>query len=104
MKRNMRRRLRYRKVMPGNIRMLILALHVFVEVFVSVVVINFAMSAGGLGFDSRAGQIGDSRQHLAIAATFLQNCVAQALNRGNGPATLYTLRGMNKCNENLCCF
>ena len=39
-------------------------------------------------FDSRAGH----RQQLAIAATFLRNCVAYVLSRGNGPRVRYTLR------------
>ena len=32
------------------------------------------------------------RQRLAIAATFLRSCVAQALSRRDGPVTRYTLR------------
>ena len=32
------------------------------------------------------------RVAVAIAATFLRNCVADALSRGDGPATCYTLR------------
>ena len=40
-----------------------------------------AIGAGGQGFKSRVGQIG---QRLATAATFLRSCVAQALSRGDG--------------------
>ena len=38
--------------------------------------------------DSQAGQIGHS---VAAAATFPRSCVAQALSRGDGPFTHYTL-------------
>ena len=43
---------------------------------------NATFGTGGLGFDSRAGQIGYQRR--AIAATFLRSCVAQALSREDG--------------------
>ena len=46
---------------------------------------HIAIGAEGLRFDSRVGQIGRSRQRLATAATFLRNCVTQALNRGDRP-------------------
>ena len=51
-----------------------------------------AIGAGGLRFDSRAGQIVRSCQRLATAAMLLQSSVVQALSRGNGPATHHTLR------------
>ena len=44
-----------------------------------------ATGAGGLGFDSRVGQIGSERQRLAPAVTFLRSCLAQALSRGDWP-------------------
>ena len=47
---------------------------------VGVVCKDIAIGAGGLRFDSRAGQIGLCRQRLATAATFF----AQVLSRGNG--------------------
>ena len=47
------------------------------------------ISAGSLGFDSQAGQIGHSRQRLAAAATFLPNCVAQTVSLAKmGPPLL----------------
>ena len=42
------------------------------------------IDAMGLGFDSRAGQIGHSRQRLVTAAMIFRSCVVQALNRGDG--------------------
>ena len=55
---------------------------------VSAVVEDIAVGSGGLGFDSRAGQI-----RLGVASsTFLRSCVAQALSCGNEPAAHYTLR------------
>ena len=50
---------------------------------------NIAIGYGDLGFDSRKVQTGHS---VTTAAMFLQNCVIQALNRGGGPVTRYTLR------------
>ena len=47
-----------------------------------VVVKNIAISAGGLTFDSRVGQI---RHSVAADATFFRSCVAQAQNRGDEP-------------------
>ena len=44
-----------------------------------------AIGAGGLGFDSRVGQIRLYRQRRATAAMFLRSCVDQALSRGDGP-------------------
>ena len=58
---------------------------------VGVVVRDITIGAGGDGFDSRASQIRRSRKQLAAAAAFLRNCVAQAVSRGMGPATRYTL-------------
>ena len=53
------------------------------------------MGAEGQGFDSRAAQTGHRAiqccQRLVTGATFHRNCIAQALSRGNGPATRYTL-------------
>ena len=49
--------------------------------------------AGGLGFDSWAGQNWTQcRQRLAIAAAFLRIRTAQALSREAGPPTRLTLR------------
>ena len=42
---------------------------------------RIAIDAGGLVFDSRAGQI---RLGIAIAAMFLRSCVVQALGCGDG--------------------
>ena len=56
---------------------------------ISEVVKNITNSAVSLGFDAQAGQRGHS---IATVATFLRSCVAQALNRGDGPATSHTLR------------
>ena len=51
-----------------------------------------AVGAGGLGFDSRAGQIGQCCHRLATAATFLLSCVAQALSREDRlPHSLHVL-------------
>ena len=50
------------------------------------------VDAEGLGFESGLVKSAQFRQQLAIAATFLRNCVAQALSRGNGPAARCTLR------------
>ena len=44
---------------------------------------DIAITAEGLGFDSRAGQIQHS---VATVAMFLRSCVVQALSRGYGPA------------------
>ena len=41
-----------------------------------------AVGAGGLGFDSRAGQIGHG---VATAAMFLRCCVVKPLSRGDAP-------------------
>ena len=38
---------------------------------IGVLLKDIAIGAGGLGLDSRAGQIGHSRKQLAYAATFL---------------------------------
>ena len=45
-------------------------------------------------FGSIAGPVKSDTvsQWLATAATFHRSCVAQALNRGDGPATCYTFR------------
>ena len=57
------------------------------------------MGAGGLGFDSRTGQIG---HNVANAATFIRSCVAQALNRGDGPCHSFTRFGVyRQYNEDL---
>ena len=44
-------------------------------------------------WDSITGpvKLAQGRQRLATVATFLRSCVAQALSRGDGPATRYTL-------------
>ena len=58
---------------------------------------DIAISAGGLGFDRRAGQIkAQCRQQLDAVLTVLGVgcCVAQKINRGNGPpATRYRQPG-----------
>ena len=51
----------------------------------TVVVEDLAIAAGGLGFDSRVGQIGHSRQQLATAAMFLC-CCPGAKPRRSAPA------------------
>ena len=56
---------------------------------VSLVAKDVAISATGLEFDSRTGQI---EHNVANATVFLRCCVGQALNRGDGPATCYALR------------
>ena len=62
---------------------------------ISAVVDGFAVYAGGEGIDSRAGHIGHSvTNDPPPAVTFLQSCVVQALNRGDGPASCHTLRLM----------
>ena len=48
-------------------------------------VTDVAIDAGGLGFDSGAGLIGQCRQRLVATAAFFRSCIAQALSRGNGP-------------------
>ena len=53
---------------------------------------GIAIGAGGVGFNSWAGQIGHKQQRLTTEAMFLRICVAQALSRGEGPRTRYTLR------------
>ena len=50
---------------------------------------DIAIGAGGLGFDSRDGQIEHS---VATAAIFLRSCAAQELSCGDGSSTRYTLR------------
>ena len=54
---------------------------------------DFVIGVEGLGFDSRAGQIGHfcPQRLLATAAMFLRSYVDRALSRGDGPATRYTL-------------
>ena len=52
---------------------------------VSSVAKHVAIGTGGLGFDSRNGQIRQCRQRLAAAATFLRSCVAQTQSHGDGP-------------------
>ena len=44
---------------------------------------DIVINAGGLGFDSRADQIGQSRNGES-RATFLRSCAVQALSRGDG--------------------
>ena len=45
---------------------------------------DIAINAGGLGCESRVGQIGHmSCQRLTTAATFPRSCVAQVLSRGD---------------------
>ena len=53
-----------------------------------------AIGAGGLGRGLNPGSVKSAqcRQQLATAVTFLWSCVAQALSRGDRPATRYTLR------------
>ena len=59
-----------------------------------------AIGAGGLGFDSRATQIGQCRQRLATTVTFLRRCDVQALSCGDGAATrLLTLVKYREYNE-----
>ena len=65
-----------------------IASSIFGRKFSAVVQYN-AIGAGGLGFDSPAGQIGHG---VANVATFLRSCVALVLSHGMGPATRYPLR------------
>ena len=50
---------------------------------------GIAIGAGGLGLNSLSGKIEHS---AATTAMFLRCCVVQALIRGDGSATRYTLR------------
>ena len=50
------------------------------------VVRDTANGVGGMGFDSRAGQIGYT---VATAAMFLRSCVDQAFSRGDGSRRRY---------------
>ena len=69
---------------------------------------HIAIGAGGLGFDSWAGQIGRcvataapplTRHRRATAATFLRRYVVQALSCIDGPAIRYTLRRNTEVRE-----
>ena len=51
-----------------------------------------ASGMGGLGFDSRQVEAGTVSPTTRTAATFFRSCVAQALCRGYGPASRYTLQ------------
>ena len=52
---------------------------------------NIAIAAG-LGSIREFVKSAQCRQRFATAATFLRSCVVQALSRGDGPVTCYTLR------------
>ena len=55
------------------------------------VVKDIDIDAGGLGFDSQAGQIGHRSITACHAAMFLRSCADKALSRGNGPRIRNTL-------------
>ena len=64
----------------------------FINWLDSAVVRDLAISEGGLGFDSRAGQIEHSVSYGSPPLRlFFRSCVAQALSDGDGPTGL-TLR------------
>ena len=50
--------------------------------------IGLSIGVGGLGYDSRSGQVTLCRQRLATAARFLLSCVAQTLSYGDVPRHL----------------
>ena len=63
---------------------------------------QIVISAGGLGLNSLAGQIGTVSQWLATVAAFLRSCVAQALSRGDGPRhSSHAFAQYRDYNENL---
>ena len=75
--------------------MFFIAIYEVCNLPVSSVVDLIAIGEGGMGFDSRVGQIGHSApttRHRCDVSLSLTRCVAQALTRGDGPATRYTLR------------